>query len=78
MNTNSNVYSLRSSTKGNLFVLRPNSNFMKKLFITPELFYGYYLPTNLKLIQNIDNTGNTSILPVSSSICNTGTDTGKY
>jgi hypothetical protein len=54
MNTNSNVYSLRSSTKGNLFVLRPNSNFMKKLFITPELFYGYYLPTNLKLIQNID------------------------
>ena len=31
MNTNSNVYSLRSSTKGNLFVLRPNSNFMKKI-----------------------------------------------
>ena len=24
------------------------------MFITPELFYGYYLPTNLKLIQNID------------------------
>jgi hypothetical protein len=26
----------------------------------------------------VHNTGNTSILPVSSSICNTGTDTGKY
>ena len=34
MNTNSNVYSLRSSIKGNLFVPRLNSN----LFITPELF----------------------------------------
>ena len=27
---------------------------MKKLFITPELFYGYYLPSSLKLIQIID------------------------
>jgi hypothetical protein len=36
MNTNSNVYSLRSSIKGNVFVPRLNSN----LFITPELFYG--------------------------------------
>jgi hypothetical protein len=26
----------------------------------------------------VHNTGITSILPVSSSICNTGTDTGKY
>ena len=26
----------------------------------------------------VHNTGNTRILPVSSSICNTGTDTGKY
>ena len=26
----------------------------------------------------VHNTGNTSILPVSYSICNTGTDTGKY
>jgi hypothetical protein len=26
----------------------------------------------------VHNTGNTSILPVASSICNTGTDTGKY
>jgi len=30
-----------------------------------------------KLIQG-RNTGITSILPESSSICNTGTDTGKY
>ena len=40
MNANSNVYSLISSTKGNLFLLRPNSNFMKRTFITPELSYG--------------------------------------
>ena len=26
----------------------------------------------------VRDTGNTSILPESSSICNTGTDTGKY
>jgi hypothetical protein len=32
MNTNSIVYSLRSSAKGNLFVPRPNSNFMKRTF----------------------------------------------
>jgi hypothetical protein len=32
MNTHSNVYSLRSSAKGNLFVPRPNSNFMKWTF----------------------------------------------
>jgi hypothetical protein len=39
MNTNSNVHSLRSSTKGHLFVPRPNSNFMKRTFQrTPELF----------------------------------------
>ena len=38
------------------------------------VFY-QYLPVSAILVHN---TGNTSILPVSSSICNTGTDTGKY
>jgi hypothetical protein len=32
MNANSNVYSLRSSAKENLFVPIPNSNFMKRTF----------------------------------------------
>jgi hypothetical protein len=36
MNTNSNIYSLRSSAKGNLFVPRPNSNFMKLKKIAPS------------------------------------------
>ena len=53
MNTNSNVYSLRSSAKGNLFVPRPNSNFMKRTFTTPELFYGI-LYSLFKTKQYID------------------------
>ena len=36
MNTNSNVYSLRSFANGNLFVPRPNSNFMKLKKIAPS------------------------------------------
>ena len=40
MNTNSNVYLLRSSAKENLFVPRPNSNFMKRTVHYSELFYG--------------------------------------
>jgi hypothetical protein len=39
------------------------------------LQYWYYNTGTTILVHN---TGNTSILPVSSSICNTGTDTGKY
>ena len=35
MNTNSNVYSLRSSTKGNVFVPGTNSNFMKRTVHNP-------------------------------------------
>jgi len=54
MNANSNVYSLRSSTKGNLFLLRPNSNFMKRTFHYSRTILWNSLPTNLKLIQNID------------------------
>ena len=37
MNTNSNVCSLRSSAKGNLFVPRPNSN-----FTTPNYFMEFF------------------------------------
>jgi hypothetical protein len=54
MNTNSKIYSLRSSTKGNLFVPRPNSNFMKRTFHYSRTILWNYLPPNLKLIQNID------------------------
>ena len=32
MNTNSNVYSFRYFIKGNVFVPRPNYNFMKRTF----------------------------------------------
>jgi hypothetical protein len=55
MNTNSNVYSLRSSAKGNLFVPRPNSNFMKRTFhYSGTILWNSKLPPNLKLIQDID------------------------
>jgi hypothetical protein len=54
MNTNSNVYSLRSSAKGNLFVPRPNSNFMKRTFHYSGTILWNSLPPNLKLIQDID------------------------
>jgi hypothetical protein len=40
MNTNSNVYSLRSSAKGNLFVPNQILILWNERFITPELFYG--------------------------------------
>ena len=54
MNANSNVYSLRSSAKGNLFVPRPNSNFMKRTFHYSGTILWNSLPPNLKLIQDID------------------------
>ena len=54
MNTNSNIYSLRSSAKGNLFVPRPNSNFMKQTFHYSGIILWNSLPPNLKLIQDID------------------------
>jgi hypothetical protein len=54
MNTNSNIYSLRSSAKGNLFVPRPNSNFMKRTFHYSGTILWNFLPPHLKLIQNID------------------------
>ena len=50
MNTNSNVYSLRSSAKGNLFVPRPNSNFMKRTFHYSGAILWNSLPPNLSLI----------------------------
>ena len=49
----SNVYALRSSTKGNVFVPRPNSNFMKQTFHYSGTILWNSLPPNLKLIQNI-------------------------
>ena len=54
MNTNSNIYSLRSFAKGNLFVPRPNSNFMKRTFHYSGTILWNSLPPNLKLIQDID------------------------
>ena len=54
MNTNSNIYSLRSSAKGNLFVPRPNFNFMKRTIDYSGTILWNSLPPNLKLIQNID------------------------
>ena len=54
MNTNSNVYSLRSSAKGNVFVPRPNSNFMKRTVHYSGTILWNSLPPNLKLIQDID------------------------
>jgi hypothetical protein len=52
MNANYNVYSLRSSTKGNVFVLRPNSNFIKRAFHYSGTILWNSLPNNFKLIQN--------------------------
>ena len=54
MNSNSNVYSLRSSTKRNVFVPRPNSNFMKRTCHYFGTILWNSLPPNLKFIQNID------------------------
>ena len=54
MNTDYNVSSLRSYTKGNLLVPRPSSNFMKTTFHYSRTILRNYLPTNLKLIQNIE------------------------
>ena len=54
INTHSNVYSLKSSAKGNLFVPRPNSNFMKRTVHYSGTILQNSLPPNLKLIQNID------------------------
>jgi hypothetical protein len=48
------VYSLRSSAKGNLFVPRPNSNFMKRNFRYSGTILRNSLPPSLKLIQDID------------------------
>ena len=54
INANSKVYSLRSSAKGNLFVPRPNYNFMKRTFHYSRTILWNSLPPNLKLIQDID------------------------
>ena len=51
MNTNSNVYSLRSSAKG---YVRPDSNFMKRTFHYSGTILWNSLSPNLKLIQDID------------------------
>ena len=42
--------------------------------------FGYYEAAGCDtgITSIVHNTGITSIVPVSSSICNTGTDTGKY
>ena len=48
------VYSLRSSTKGNLFVPRSNSYFMKITFHYSGTILWNSLSTNLKSVQNID------------------------
>ena len=43
------------STKGNLFVPRPNSNFMKRTFhYSGTILWNSLPPINLKLIQDID------------------------
>ena len=53
------------------------------------LYFGYYeaagrdtgitsIVHNTGITSIVHNTGITSILPESSSICSTGTDTGKY
>ena len=43
-------------------------------------YFGYYEAAvrDTGITSIVHNTGITSILPESSSICNTGTDTGKY
>jgi hypothetical protein len=58
------------------------------MLCTAEMTYEYELYSILLVYEAagrdtgttilVHNTGNTSILPVSSSICNTGTGTGKY
>ena len=56
MNTNSNVYSLRSYAKGNMFVPRPNSNFMKRTVLySGTILWNSLWNSNLKLIQNIES-----------------------
>ena len=45
---------LRSFAKGNLFVPRPNSNFMKRTFHYSGTILWNSLPPYLKLIQDID------------------------
>ena len=52
--TSSAGYSLRSVTNGNLFVPRPNSNFMKKTFHYLGAVLWNVLPSNLKSIKKID------------------------
>ncbi len=47
-------YSTRSSNNGNLFVPRPNSNYMKKTFHYSGTVLWNSLPTSLKNIQTID------------------------
>ena len=52
--TNATRYSLRSAEHGNLFVPRPNSNFMKRTFHYSGTILWNSLPTSLKSMQNID------------------------
>ena len=46
--------------------------------VTSIIQYWYYEYYTILVLPVLYNTGITSILPESSSICNTGTDTGKY
>lgn len=47
-------YNLRSSNNGNLFVPRPNSNFMKKTFHYTGTILWNFLPPSVKIINTID------------------------
>ena len=53
--TNASNYSLRSSKNGNLFVPRPNTNFMKKTFSYSGTILWNALPMHLKNIKNADS-----------------------
>ena len=53
--SNISSYSLRSANSGNVFVPRPNSNFMKKTFHYSGTILWNSLPKHLKNIQSIDS-----------------------
>jgi hypothetical protein len=54
MNIIIRYFVLTLTAKGNLFVPRPNSNFMKRTFHYSGTILWNSLPPNLKLIQDID------------------------
>ena len=47
-------YSLRSTNTSNLFVPKPNSNFMKVTLHYTGTILRNVLPSNLKAVQNVD------------------------